>query len=334
MRSSKLLYSSLLLLCLAAQPACSPYQANDEDAYAGLVDPKGFLSGYVGESLRPDRPWAIRPYTAKIAGKPIFFYSFPYPVKPEEQADPLFIPWSQLPSTYSYESLDQPPLPPYLRCIPPEGYQYQPALESYRQDEQGSVFTRLPSDTSYRPIVAEIPVLAANQSCQLEKSERLARQHHPNVEPSGRLLVWPVLDPAADVLLPSEVNQKQLPPESALGPQRWGWYRQRLLAYLDGGSIPYKRDDQRGGVRLEAQLLLYPAVVVREVDGKPMLVAGRPGNGDDVLLAARSDKLYSPLCRVVSFIPANPAQPETDATKIQPNSVEDQGWFTYCVQLP
>lgn len=329
-----------VLLSLAAllpmQLACSPYLSSEADFYAGPVDPKGFADGYVGvKGYRDDRPSAIAPHRAYVGGKRTFFYAFNFPVKEGREADPFFIPWDEIMPTYVYEAPGK-PLPASQRCTPPKGYSFDPIQHAYSQQEQGAVFTRLPSDAKYRPVVAEVSVSAANQPCQSEKSARLVHDHHQHLLRSGRLLMWPIIDPGTDVLLPDEVSAKTtpvLPPESARSPQYFGWYQQRLLAYLDGGAVPYSVDAKGEGARLEPQKLFYPSVYTEIIDGKPQMVKGRPGAGHDVLEYPPGHPDYSPVCQVYSFVPRSAEVDETDVDKIRMLTHAYAGFLTYCVQL-
>lgn len=320
------------------QSACSPYEEKESDFYAGLVDPKGFPAAYIGvPGYRRDRPLAIAPRQGYVANKRVDYYAFDYPQKTGMGDDPSFVPWSEIATVYVYE----PPgerLPDSQRCNPPQEYAFDLTRDSYSKEEQGAVFTRLPSEPTYRPIVAEIPVSASGQICQSEKSERLILDNHTQLLRSGRLRMWPVLDPGTDVLLPDELDEKKtptLPLESARTPQYWGWYRQRLLAYLDGGFMPYAVDANSEGVRLQAQWLLFPLEVQKEVDGKPQPMPGHVGDGYDVLQYQPGDPNYSPLCRVAVFQSANSSAIETSAEDILGKlPATDLGVYTYCVQLP
>lgn len=325
MRTS-LLPCLALALGFASLGACSPYERRDGEFFAGTVDAARFPAAYLGEDAVPGRAGSGRflPISAKAAGRDVVYYALPFPAHQARADDPLLLSSATtgegaLPRAYTFAP----------GCAAPQGYAFDQQRESYRQDQQGSVFVALPSAAGYVPLVAEYAVNAAGLPCQAIKSEEaLLAREDLRASATGRYLAWPILDPAADVLDPGEAEAERLPPSSALGPQRWGWYSRYLLAYLDGGAVPTQ--PAAGGARMKAQALYYPRTAPA-MNG--MTRPGAPGEGLDVLDAARGDAGYSPVCRVLSYEPKDPRQPATDAAQIDPMTVKDEKTLLYCLQL-
>ncbi|HNM26336.1 MAG TPA: 3-hydroxyacyl-CoA dehydrogenase NAD-binding domain-containing protein, partial [Saprospiraceae bacterium] len=125
----------------------------------------------------------------------------------------------------------------------------------------------------------------------------------PVARPSGRLLAMAIIDPAADVRYADPAMPYD--PLTQLGPQRWGFYAQYLLAYLDGGYIPqqivHRAGDPADRVRLLSQDLYYPSMHI--VDAKGTLGKGDVGQGFDLIQHRRGEDGYSPVCRVLAFDP-------------------------------
>jgi hypothetical protein len=206
------------------------------------------------------------------------------------------------------------------QCIPPAGYQYDRQRDEVPYDQQGSIFTALPSatyapgappETSYVPVVTEVPFVAPRLPCQQPKSkarlEELAGA--PTAAPDGNYLAWLIIDPAAPVYPAGETSKTH----TGVGVQRWGWFDRYLAAYIDGGAIPTEEVTVMEGDppapkkvrRMVTQKLYYPRsmVIPTVAAGKPpaMPVAGKRGAGYDVLAARRPDAGYSPVCEVLTY---------------------------------
>jgi len=60
---------------------------------------------------------------------------------------------------------------------------------------------------------------------------------------------------------------------------------------------------------------------------------GALGDGYDILDAVRGEPGYSPLCRVFSFVPADPLHPAASAADIDAAQLHDTGGFVWCLQV-
>jgi hypothetical protein len=226
---------------------------------------------------------------------------------------------------------------------------------------------KMGSTTQYVPIVREVVVSSGTNPCQDIKSEATLVQRtdisvvldpppegvvdaKPTGHPSDRHLAYAIIDPAADVQPPScpadgececppdALDLCKLDPITGLGPQRWGWFGQYLLAYLDGGVIPIaaKQPDGVTGAKVaKTQRLFYPLVwneddMVWEDQGH--------GLGRDVFDAKRGQDGYSPICELWTFEPAsmNLKQSELKVSEIDvvARHPERTGKYIYCLQTP
>jgi hypothetical protein len=64
----------------------------------------------------------------------------------------------------------------------------------------------------------------------------------------------------------------------------------------------------------------------------PVMSMG-PGEGFDVLEHKRGDAMYSPICEVFSFDPADPMAPETNVKDINQATVQPTSTFVWCLQV-
>jgi hypothetical protein len=317
--------------------ACNPYDNRSGEYYAGAVNAELFQAAYVGKpasdgtpTMRPSTAY-VKDATAPVGYKQISYFAFPFPDPPEPSDDASIPPYSPLaldtlspdgkqgtdvPKGYLFDP--RPPVSPFPdkeRCAPPKGYVFDQRTEAYRRDQQGNIFSLLPDDPGYVPVVAEVPVESAGEPCQDIKSVstllrsddvKVPAQRPPGESPitinDGKFLAWAIVDPGTDVL-PIGAN--------GLGPQRWGWFDHYLLAYLDGGYIPTKVVPQAGNrkehVEMVPQNLYFPTRRPKaDPTGNVVAVAGHVGDGFDIFDAARSDAAYSPVCHVFSFEPTDP----------------------------
>lgn len=342
--------ASVLFLALAlplAVAGCDPYERRQGEYYAGSVDPARFPKEYLGAGATATRPGGGRfsPAAAKVAGRDVFYYSFPAPRNATGDLAAL-----RTPLAYVFDPEPPSPFPAQPRCAVPPGYQWDQRLEAFRLDEQGSIFTSLPGDAGYIPVVAQVPVTSMGQPCQDIKSEATVLSHPgvsvprrppapdmPNAQPTGipdgSLLAWAIINPAAQV--------NPVDPKTQLGPQRWGWFNHYLLAYLDGGYLPTRQvmDMDRSYRALVAQRLYYPRQVgTRDAMGMLQLRPGALGQGHDVLQAARGEPGYSALCQVFTYTAADPENPATDAAQIEMDVMampmpDPMTPFIFCLQV-
>lgn len=232
---------------------------------------------------------------------------------------------------------------------------YDPFRDAYRPDEQWNIFTMLPdrfanfpfgslATWSYRPVVAEVRVGTGDLDCQEVKSERrlLAASDDGKVQvqrgtleadretrlglADGNYLAWALIDPGAGVYrVGADTNNVFEPGGTVNGTtvQRYGWYAQFIVAYIDGGYIPTEDGPRIQGApttRMRTQRLYYPrSTVVYPGETSPR--PGAFGQGLDVLQGNRfaaDPSAYSPVCELWTY-----AAPEgTDAAEL-PKSEQD-----------
>jgi len=231
------------------------------------------------------------------------------------------------------------------KCRGPANYVQDTFWEAVPANEQWNVFTFLPDrfssfpfgalpTWSYRPIVAEVPVTTKDLECQSVKSERTLlkandegkidvprgeAESDPKVgrlglPTAGRFLAWALLDPGAAVARVGErPDVLQGGKVSGSGIQKYGWYGQFIVAYIDGGYIPVEDGPRVGGApttRIRTQRLYYPrSLVIRTGASSP--TPGALGQGYDVVQADRftDGDAYSPVCEIWTYaLPAPTAQ--------------------------
>jgi hypothetical protein len=255
------------------------------------------------------------------------------------------------PSAYVFDS-----------CKAPAGYTYDLERDGVNMGEQGVVFTRLPAATytagatatyAYVPIVSRVQVTSKGVACQQLKSEEsvvASREVEvPLTAPiNGKMVGIPdstyhayaVIDPGAGVY-----HADGKTPETGLGIQKWGWYNQYMLAYIDGGEVPITVDGNK--VSMRTQRIYYPAskvtVPTEDDEGNPTTedINVRVGGGYDVLEATRGQPGYSPVCEVFTYSTGAASTPENlpkSAAEIEQNygatikAVGGTGAYVYCLQ--
>ncbi|WNG26408.1 hypothetical protein F0U62_22025 [Cystobacter fuscus] len=311
-----------LSLALMGLGGCNPYERWTGDEFnAGPVDAQTFPPEYLGAGANRQRAGSGS-FTAKAAfagGAEIEYFRFSFsPSQSTVKAPqtPLSVSAVTKPSAYVFTN----------GCQAPEGYSFDPVRDAVRYDEQGVVFTRLPSATytpgtavtwSYVPIVSRVSVTNKGAECQSIKSEAaLVKRAGSEVEVKltdpapatgkqvgvpdvGSYYAYAIIEPGAAVYHADEDAENS----TGVGPQKWGWYNQYLLAYLDGGQIPVTED----GSQWQTQRLYIPRSPVT-VGGSDKTVA--VGQGFDVLAARRGEPGYSPICEVWTYDAGGPLTPE------------------------
>jgi hypothetical protein len=229
------------------------------------------------------------------------------------------------------------PFAPAVKCSAPAGYVPNAFFDSYPADVQWNIFT-FPPDRftqfafgalptwSYRPVVAEVSVGTGNVDCQEVKSERTLLKYaddgklavnrgNPEPDPRvgrlgapnpGRFLAWALIDPGSAVLRVGEkLDVLQGGKHNGVTVQKYGWYAQFIVAYIDGGYIPIEDGDRVAGAptqRMRVQRLYYPrSNVIKK--GATSSTPGALGQGWDVLQGDRfvPNSGYSPVCEVWTY---------------------------------
>lgn len=263
-----------------------------------------------------------------------------------------------VPMVYNFDppgGLD--PFAPAHKCKAPANYQRHPFWDAIPLNEQWNVFT-FPPDRfasfpfaalptwSYRPVVAEVPVTTKDYACQAAKSERTllkladeGKLDVPRGEPEAdkrfgrlglptpdRFLAWAIIDPGAAVVRVGErPDLLQGGKVNGISVQKYGWYGQFIVAYIDGGYIPVEDGPRVGGAptkRMRPMRLYYPrSPVIRRGASSP--TPGALGQGYDVVQADRftDPEQYSPVCEVWTYELRGPTRqedlPKDEATIIE-----------------
>ena len=264
-----------------------------------------------------------------------------------------------VPSVYNFDS-PQDGVNPFATqplCRVPANYTYDQYREAFPRNEQWNVFTFLPDrftsfpfgalpTWSYRPVVAEVPVQSNGEECQVIKSERKLLASTPGEvsvplgepeadkkvgrlgKPDGKFLAWALIDPGSGVYRVGQKNDLFAGGKiNGTSVQKYGWYAQFIVAYIDGGYIPVEAGPNVAGAptqRMRTQRLYYPRSAVY-ADGKdPQTAApGTFGAGYDVLQGDRFGNIeaYSPVCELWTYsLPgatAISALPQDEATILQ-----------------
>ena len=351
----------------ALLPACNPYQNFDGEFFAGPIDPTNFQDPYVGQlpGTADQSGGVIVPNTAFVNGAETFYYLFPFGDNElTAAAGPLTIsvdsgdmegPNLAIPNAYIFDpspATGEAFITPG-KCKAPANYVFDQRLEAYRRDEQGTIFSLLPSSAAYFPIVQEIPVTSNGEACQDIKSKAAVTSKRQDITvgaPDGNYLAIAVIDPGADVQ-PNLAN--------GLGPIHLGFYNHFLVAFIDGGYIPTVSVAEDPAAMTPAhtdfktQRVFFPLHVPTEMTddmGVTTVVTGDGalGGGFDILDAARGDSAYSPICEVWAYEPdtvVDPADPTmmamlpdpktsvTDLSNTEMASAAPTGDLVYCFQV-
>jgi hypothetical protein len=246
------------------------------------------------------------------------------------------------------------------RCVAKSGYSYDPYRDAVHYDQQGNIFTSLPAANyglgsnpswTYTPVVAQVPVTSNGEPCQDIKSEYTVLTRNdvtvpkglprpdgsPTPQPDGNYLAWAIIDPGVPVFKVGQPANGQN--VFGVNYQRWGWFNQFLVAYLDGGPIPTV-SVAPNPTRYATQRLYYP----RSING----TAANLGAGNDVMQITKGQPGYSPICQVISYAFTGAGTPPHDAATIEANFTPTflvppaptapggpiTPTFTFCLQIP
>lgn len=313
------------------------------------VDPANFPAAYLGVGGDPTMGGGIfTAFAAYVSGATTEYYSFPFSDAQLAAADPFAVGTSfDTPLAYVLDPGASSPYPAKQLCVAPANYVYNPQRDAIHYDEQDDVFTALPADSSYVPIVAEVPVTSNGEGCQtIRSSDELVTSKKLTVKtvpaaiptskptgvPDGKYLAWAIIDPGA------EVRHSDGMPETLtnLGPERIGWYNGYFVEYLDGGYVATAPASDGTDTDLQTQVLYVPDTVPgTDANGNPVQqpTMGSPGSGYDILQAKRGDAGYSPVCHVQVFtVPAAGPQPTSEADIDKTTLVDAPIPFIYCLQ--
>ncbi len=335
-----------LSLALLGLSGCDVYDRWDGSEFnAGPVDASNFPPNYLGGGNRQ------RAGSGSFTAARLFVG--------EQQREHFIFPFAPTQFTQKYTALGSktdalalrvkgqlasggPAASAYLfdGCTAPEGYAFDADRDDVRYDEQGAIFTKLPTATysagadpswSYVPVVERVPVTSKGQRCQSLKSEKtVVASGEVSVPltdpvngqrfgvPDGNYHAYAIIEPGAAVYHYDAAGKKV--PSTGVGMQQWGWYNQFLLAYLDGGALR-TREDLVGDVpvvRMQVQKLYYPRTKVKvpgpkDANGNPTTVDTNfyVGQGYDIVEAARNvDAAYTPVCEVFTYDTGTVLTPE------------------------
>jgi hypothetical protein len=358
-----------LTLALTGLGGCDVYQRWDGEFNAGPVDAQNFPPDYLGAGANRQRAGtgSFTGVRAFVGEQPVGYYSFAFQNGQLGAASPLAVrrndkPVATAPTPNAYGFDDN--------CAAPKGWEYDARRDDVRYDEQGNIFTALPTTTyvpgatptwTYIPVISHVPVATNGITCQGIKSEKtLVADKTVSLEltepvldkrfgvPDGTYRAWAIIEPGAAVYHYTSTTANRIP-ATGVGLQKWGWYNQYLLAYLDGGTIPTQEvpvNAETTEVHMVAQRLYYPRSQVRVSATSTVTVT--VGQGYDVLEAGRGQPGYSPVCEVYSYDAGGPltlaelpksASEVTDrfGTTLQPLrraiGTRNVPVYIYCLQL-
>jgi hypothetical protein len=362
-----------LLWLLIPVAACSPYDRHEGEYYAGAVDPGKFPAAYLGAGGDGKKSGGVFNASAATAhGVAAPYYAFPFSAAQAGSPDPLAVSTdgdpTAAPAPLAYVFDPSPPtgnadmgagaagdpFPAPPACQVPGGYVYDAQRDNFRLDQQGAIFTALPT-AGYAPVVAEVKVVSKGEACQeLKSADTLVTAgdvslttrpplfNLPNAKPigvpDGNFLAWAIVDPGATVFFPDG----SLDPRSGIGPQKLGWFNHYLVTFLDGGYIPTRNVTVPGMggkpdvtlVHLTAQNVYFPTLIpTTQPTGVVTVGRGTLGAGYDIVDHVRGEPGYSPVCRVFSFAPGDPLHPPASAADINAATLQDNGRFIYCIQV-
>jgi hypothetical protein len=361
--------------------ACDPYTSRTGQYNAGPVDPITFPPENLGLSRTAAFAGRFRAGSGKFtaisanlsASEKVDYFRFSVPsVVPKPATFNAFAIPATVPRAYVF---DPQGTNPFVKsgCRAPANYAYDPQVNDIALDEQGAIFTALPTANydpsaasaatstevpvtqlggarAYGPIINTVPVTTADLACQSTKSELdLATRKELTLElsepnastgrrigvASGKYATAVIIDPGApvyDSLFTGKDGSGTKTPQG-LGLQRWGWYNQFLLAYIEGGYLPTV--EVAGKQQFKPQRIFVP----KKILGKDMLPAdGVVGAGYDVMEFKRGVDGYSPLCQLVNYDTPAPVAPSAlpkSAADIVTNFSMSfkNGEVFYCLQV-
>jgi hypothetical protein len=330
-------WRTVVWLGALALGACNPYQNFSGEFYAGPIDPVNFQKPYLGGGDPKMGGGMFAGASVFASDKSVLFYFFPATMG----VDPTDL--TQAPIGYVFDPVaGTNAFPSPSRCVAPPNYTFDLRTMAYRLDEQGPIFTDLPSDSTYVPVIAEVPVTSNGEACQSIKSEKtLVASTDVSLQldamgkhgvPDGNFLAWALIDPGANVT-PDD-------PNTFFGvTEHWGWFGRFLGAFIDGGYVPSMMGPM--GTPVAVTQTVY-VVDPNDSMGMPVMGAdpmGNPGSGLDVIEHARGETGYSPICQVRTYTATNAADLPTNVAAVMMKGTLDPvpmtgPVFAYCLGVP
>lgn len=334
---------------LALLYGCHPYgDALQGEFNAGAADPFNFPPAYrsSGGSFTRERggSGSFAERAAFAHGVPANYFYFPLPPSvvstpgypaPSAKADPLRIGGAgALPTSLGFQFEPGDPnaaVQDTASCVAPAGYNYDAFRDDVHYDRQGNLVSALPNANyvvganptfSYIPVVQRVSVASAGEACQSVKNDQTivtrtdvtlavdGTATPPAPKPDPVYLAWAVIDPGSPVF---RVGQNAAS-TSGYTVQHYGWYRQFLIAYLDGGAVPTAQATTATGApitRMVTQKLYFPRGGVTAKSGNGI------GVGNDVVEHVRGEAGYSPVCQTYSYVVPAGSAPLKDAAAIE-----------------
>jgi hypothetical protein len=327
-----------LSLALMGLSGCNVYDRWDGGEFnAGPVDASNFPPEYLGNGGRQRAGTGTITARNAMSGTQRPYFLFSLSSKQKTATDPFLVRQggkavANAPTPSAYLFVDG--------CSAPAGYSYDATRDDVPYDQQGAIFTTLPVATytvgatptsSYIPIVQRVAVTGNGVACQKYKSEKsvvastelgvnlTAPVNGKRFGVSDETLhALAIIEPGVAVYGVGESATNA----TGVGLQKWGWFNQYQLAYIDGGQVPLETKTVKLNgadveeVRMLTQKLYYPRSRVRvpvidTATGKPKVDAnGNPvledklftyGQNFDVLAAQRGESGYSPICELLSY---------------------------------
>lgn len=348
---------------LALTSACKVYPSWDGEFSAGPADPFNYPPAYLGTGGDRARPavGTFNEIAGYIAGERRGYYSFPFSTAAlatsKPTPDPLALRIGDgnnsavpTPKAYVFDGVNGLPFGGRPKCVAPADYTYDPFRDAMPRDRQDNLFSALPTAAysftraatwSYAPVVTEVALQSLDYDCQGWKSEETLVKTFKSLEPSGRFLLWPIIDTGAAVYRLGQSSSNS----NGYGPQHYGWFNHYIVAYLDGGYIPTVTDNLEDGtevLRMRTQRIFFPrSQVITTVRGEPVTGNGALGAGYDVLEKVRGDNGFSPVCQVFTY-DAGPATPVADLPRDADTIIANfestlrpgNPAYFFCLQLP
>src|SRR5687768_3885802 len=173
---------ALAALSLALS-ACDPYEEFSDDSLGlGPVDPVNFPPANLGTDGNRMQPGSgtFQETPAWVGGMRVGYFRYAVPASVQVMSGMPVVP-ATVPRAYVFDATPAQPVPDKNGCSPPPGWSRNPREDAVDYEQQGNIFTALPSasynpgvaaSSSYIPVVAEVPMSSGGQICQRIKSAK------------------------------------------------------------------------------------------------------------------------------------------------------------------